>query len=238
MAPKLHTLELYGMGRHEQPITNIDAVKLLRQPLPTRLRNIRFLNSVFFDEEDRQLFLKPLIEHCAGLERFTMQLRACQCFPEIKRLVSPGDLVNMLETQKKSLKYLNINYLDPHDFIYHPDDDSDYYFEDDSDDDSDDEYDDGIPAAQMTTNAWYAPPNLATFPVLEELHIDEQSFCHHWRTQSHVGAENDPHTCLTDIVPQSIQRLLVLVRPTSRTWGDICHFSNEAARGRYPNLNE
>ncbi|KAF5139143.1 hypothetical protein E5D57_002933 [Metarhizium anisopliae] len=224
-APKLHTLELYGMGVFDVPMDE-RATNLLRQPLPTHLRNIRFCNSAFLGDEDQELFLRPLIGHCAALERFTMQLWVCYClfFNAVRttRLVSPGDLVDMLETQKNSLKYLELNYLDPHDVLYH------------IDHGSGNDSDEAASVVQITTNAWYASPNLATFPALEELHIDEHSFCHHWQTPSHV--EDGPQTCLTDIVSPSVQRLLVLVRPKSRAWGDIRHFCNQVARGRYPNL--
>lgn len=154
-----------------------------------------------------------------------MQLWPCYClFSAVRttRLVSPGDLVDMLETQKNSLKYLELNYLDPHDLLYY----IDYGSGNDSDE--------AASVVQITTNAWYASPNLANFPALEELHIDEHSFCHHWQTPSQV--EDGPQTCLTDIVSPSVQRLLVLVRPKSRAWGDIRHFCNQVARGRYPNL--
>ncbi|KFG85733.1 hypothetical protein MANI_021041 [Metarhizium anisopliae] len=231
-APKLHTLELYGMGVSDLMPMDESAASWLRQPLPTHLRNIRFCNSVFLGNEDQEHFLRPLIEHCAALERFTMQLWVCYCLLDavrITRLVSPGDLVDMLETQKNSLKYLELNYLDPHDKLY-------YINGDDSDEAASDEAasDEAASLGQITTNAWYASPNLASFPALEELHIDEHSFCHHWQTPSQV--EDGPQTCLTDIISPSLQRLLVLVGPKSRAWGDIRHFCNQVARGRYPNL--
>ncbi|KID94491.1 hypothetical protein MAJ_09533, partial [Metarhizium majus ARSEF 297] len=154
-----------------------------------------------------------------------MQLRPCRCFSDLPtEFVSPGDLVDMLETQKNSLKYLELNYLDPDEALFS------------LDDIPEEDLDTTSLVVQITTNAWYASSNLATFPVLEELHIDEQSFCRHWQTREYVEAEDGPHTCLTDIVPQSLQRLLVWVRPDSRAWDDIHHFCNQVARGCYPNL--
>lgn len=222
-SPRIQTLVLYGMGRgHEGANANVTA--LLRQPLPNYLRDIQFLNSTFLGSQERELFLEPLLQHCRGLERFTMHMRICKCLtdPALGQPVSPSELVEMLDPQKATLKYLDLNFLDPSDWVHH----------------SEDPQTPGVtvPSRYINRSRWYIRQSLLEFTALKELRIDEQSFCRQWRMQAYYKTVNDPRSGLTDIVPKSVTKLSVLVRPESRAWRDIRRLVVEVRGGEYPNL--
>lgn len=222
-SPKVQTLVLYGMGRDSQRV-DADVTDLLEQPLSTNLKDIQFLNSTFLGSEEKTFFLEPIIHHCLGLERFTMHMRICECLTDfpLHQPVSPGELVEILESQKATLQYLDLNFIDPSDWVHH----------------SDDPLTPGqtVPSPYMKRSRWYIRPSLLEFTALKELRIDEQSFCRQWRTRNYNKTANDPRSGLTNIVPKSVTKLSVLVRPMSRAWRDIRHFAMEVKRGEYPNL--
>jgi hypothetical protein len=193
----------------------------LSQPLPTQLKEINFPKTAFFGAQDKVLFLEPLLKHCAGLERFFMELD-CLSYPGdvmLDQLLSPGDLVQILNSQKQTLQYLHLDFVEI----------SDTYAI---------RRMDAIRLRQIKTGTWYTPRLLSTFSALEELIIDEHSFCRHWRTQTRVESPGNEKTCLTDIVPKTLGALEVALGPGSPAWVDLHYFAQRVGEKYYPNLQK
>jgi len=85
------------------------------------------------------------------------------------------------------------------------------------------------PAPKLTAGSF------ANFSRLEVLLLDDFSFCHHMLGSQHNSL---PNSCLTDLLPASIVRLIVQLSEESSVWGDLHDLAKSVTYGRFLNFRQ
>lgn len=80
-------------------------------------------------------------------------------------------------------------------------------------------------------------PSLAKFSKIENLTLEEQSFCHHWlKGPLFRSVVHDPPACVTRILPQSVRQLSIVLHMDTKIVEDIIHLGKHAHEGKFQSL--
>ncbi|KAJ1332040.1 F-box/TPR repeat protein Pof3 [Microdochium nivale] len=90
-------------------------------------------------------------------------------------------------------------------------------------------------ASAMVSRPKLPARSLAEFERLEELRLEDTSFCHHLGEPDSAAT---PRTCLTGLLPASIKRLVVRMYDGTPAWGDLHELAEHVMLGRFPELQD
>lgn len=200
--------------------------------VPCRLRVLEFKNCALENESGEQLmFLTRMIEQNEHLERFAFSLGASESYgtDDSPGPMPPSKIVLALSSRKSTLRVLDLDFLDP----FQPaDTGSSHILSKPSPFGTHD-----LAKLTIRTHDWYVSPSLMTsFTALEELSIDEQSFCKRWMHPVVLGRPESPVTGLSGIISQSVKKLVIRLKLQTLATYEIFGLGLEVANGKFPNL--